>query len=119
MLFRSRAFDGFVRAGGGVLAIHSATASFKGSPAYFEVLGGRFVGQGKWSDVYVYRDGCVPDGKCENIADGKVWIDTTDEQDKQLKRISGKYEINLNGKHLEGTFLAKRHDRRRPLRLCM
>ena len=60
-----------------------------------------------------------PDGKCENMADGKVWIDATDEQDTQLKRISGKYEINLSGKHLEGTFLAKRHDRRRPLRLCL
>ncbi|MGA2964204.1 MAG: hypothetical protein ABSD96_21285 [Candidatus Korobacteraceae bacterium] len=91
--------------------------SYMGFPG--GTFGGKFVGQGKWSDVYVYRDGCVPDGKCENIADGKVWIDTTDEQDKQLKRISGKSEINLNGKHLEGTFLAKRHDRRRPLRLCM
>src|ERR1039458_5355143 len=35
-------------------------------------FGGKYVGQGKWSDVYVYRDGCLPDGKCENIADGKV-----------------------------------------------
>jgi hypothetical protein len=84
-----------------------------------DAMGGRYIGQGKWSNVYVHRDGCVPDGKCESIADGKIWIDTTDEQDAQLKRISGKYEINLNGKHLEGSFLVKRHDRRRPLRLCM
>jgi hypothetical protein len=82
-------------------------------------IGGRYFGQGKWSDIYVFRDGCVPDGKCESIADGRVWIDTTDKQDTEPKRISGKYEINLNGKHLEGTFLAKRHVRRRPLRLCM
>jgi hypothetical protein len=82
-------------------------------------MGGGYIGQGRWSNVYVHRDGCVPDGKCESIADGKVWIDTPDEQDTQVKRISGKYEINLNGKHLEGTFLVKRHDRRHPLRLCM
>ncbi len=91
------------------------------SPTSFPpgTFGGRYFEQGKWSDIYVYRDGCVPDGKCESIADGKVWIDATDKQDTQPKHISGKYEINLNGKHLKGTFLAKLHDRRRPLRLCM
>lgn len=34
----------FVRNGGGVLAVHSATASFKETPAYFDILGGRFIG---------------------------------------------------------------------------
>lgn len=34
----------FVCNGGGVLAIHSATASFKETPAYFDILGGRFIG---------------------------------------------------------------------------
>ena len=34
--------DEFVRRGGGVLAVHSATASFKQEPRYFEILGGRF-----------------------------------------------------------------------------
>jgi hypothetical protein len=82
-------------------------------------LRGDHFGQGKWSDIYVFRDGCVPDGKCESIADGKVWIDATDKQHTQPKRVAGKCEINLNGKHLEGTFLAKRRVRRRSLRLCM
>ena len=82
-------------------------------------IGGRYFGQGKWSDIAVLRDGCVSDGKCVSIADGKVWIDTTDKQDMQPKHISGKYKINLNGMHLEGTFLAKRHVRRGPLRSCM
>ncbi|MCS7282265.1 MAG: ThuA domain-containing protein [Anaerolineae bacterium] len=36
--------DDFVRSGGGVLALHSATASFKDCPRYAEILGGRFVG---------------------------------------------------------------------------
>ncbi|GAB4476617.1 MAG: ThuA domain-containing protein [Anaerolineales bacterium] len=33
--------------GGGILAIHSTTASFKDTPEYFQVLGGRFVEHGK------------------------------------------------------------------------
>lgn len=42
-----RAFRDFVEGGGGVLAVHSATASYKKTPAYFEVLGGRFTGHGR------------------------------------------------------------------------
>lgn len=86
-------------------------------------LGGRYFGQGKWSEVYIYRDGCLPDGKCESIAHGKVWIDTPDTPDAeyvQPKRLSGKYEIDLNGKHLEGRFVAKEHNiSKHPPRLCM
>jgi hypothetical protein len=79
-------------------------------------FGGKCIGQGKWSDVYVFADGCVPDGKCKSIAQGRVWIDAFD---TPPKHISGKYEIKLNGKLIEGTFLAKRHNRKHPLRLCM
>jgi len=70
----------------------------------------------------VYRDGCVPDGKCESIARGKVWIDAWDSSDTggmPPKRISGKYEIDLSGKYLEGRFVAKEHSSKHPLRLCM
>jgi len=81
-------------------------------------MGDRYFGQGKWSDIAVLPDGCVPDGKCESVAHGRVWIDG-DVQDTPPKHISGKYEIKLNGKLLEGTFTAKRHNRKRPLRLCM
>jgi hypothetical protein len=42
-----------------------------------------------------------------------------DTGDREPKRISGKYEIDLNGKHLEGAFVAKRHVSKHPLRLCM
>ena len=38
--------DGYLRKGGGCLAIHSALASFKTEPRYFEILGGRFSGHG-------------------------------------------------------------------------
>jgi hypothetical protein len=83
---------------------------------------GGYLGQGKWSNVHVYSDGCVPDGKCEPIAHGEVWIDawdTSDTGNAPPKRVSGKYEIDLNGKHLEGPFLAKEHTSKHPLRLCM
>ena len=81
-------------------------------------MGGLYIGQGKWSDIYVLRDGCVPDGKCSSIAGGKVWIDAPEGADGTPQRISGKYKINLNGRHLEGPFLVRRRDRKRPLRLC-
>ena len=98
--------------------IDGAPAS--GKLVLFSELGstfdGEYVGQWKWSNIYVFRDGCLPDGKCESIADGRVWIDT---RDALPKRISGKYEIKLNGKLIKGTFFAKKRVRKRPLRLCM
>jgi type 1 glutamine amidotransferase len=39
-------FAQFVNDGGGVLAIHSATASFKKEERYGQILGGRFAGHG-------------------------------------------------------------------------
>jgi type 1 glutamine amidotransferase len=38
--------DQFVNNGGGILAVHAATASFKETRPYFKILGGRFVGHG-------------------------------------------------------------------------
>jgi hypothetical protein len=38
------ALDRFAHAGGGILAVHAATASFKQTPRYTEILGGRFIG---------------------------------------------------------------------------
>jgi hypothetical protein len=79
-------------------------------------FGGEYIGQGKWSDVSVFADGCVPDGKCQSIAHGRVWINALD---TPPKHISGRYEIKLNSKLLEGIFTAERHDRKHPLRPCM
>jgi len=39
-------FEAYLAGGGGVLAIHSPTASFKDQPRFAEILGGRFVGHG-------------------------------------------------------------------------
>lgn len=86
-------------------------------------FGGRYLGQGKWSDVFIFRNGCVPDGRCDSIAHGKVWIDAWDTPsgDDALppKHISGEYEIDLNGQHLKGQFVAKQQEYKCPPRLCM
>lgn len=47
------AFDRFVQNGGGVLAVHSATASFKPTRHYFEILGGRFIGHGPVREIAI------------------------------------------------------------------
>lgn len=38
--------DQYVSAGGGILGVHTATASFKDELAYFKIIGGRFTGHG-------------------------------------------------------------------------
>lgn len=45
------ALDVFVSSGGGLLGIHSATASFKETRHFFEILGGRFTGHGRVEDI--------------------------------------------------------------------
>lgn len=47
--------DAFVSGGGGILAIHSATASFKETNRFFEILGGRFIGHGAVEEIKVKR----------------------------------------------------------------
>lgn len=51
------ALDRFVKRGGGVLAIHGASASFKETPRYFDILGGRFVSHGRVEPYTVFRVG--------------------------------------------------------------
>lgn len=50
-----RRLEAFVKNGGGVLAIHSATASFQGEKHYFEILGGRFTGHGEVGECEIRR----------------------------------------------------------------
>ena len=47
--------DAFVSDGGGILAIHSATASFKEANRFFEILGGRFIGHGAVEEIKVKK----------------------------------------------------------------
>lgn len=48
-----KSLDEYVRRGGGLLAIHSAAASFKEEEDYTALLGGRFVSHGKVGDFRV------------------------------------------------------------------
>jgi uncharacterized protein len=48
-----KCLEDFVSAGGGVLGVHSATASFKQEGRYFDILGGRFVGHGVIEQIEV------------------------------------------------------------------
>ena len=43
--------DKFVQAGGGILALHAATASFKETIPYHDILGGRFIGHGNVAKI--------------------------------------------------------------------
>ncbi len=100
-------------------------SSIDGAPApgklflflYTGFPGINYVPKEKWKDVYVYSNGCIADGKCEVLARGKVCLD--DEALPDASRVSGKYEIELNGQHLRGQFAAKRRDYKHPPRLCM
>lgn len=47
----------FVSVGGGVLSVHSATASFKQEPRYFDILGGRFTRHGAVEEFEVRHCG--------------------------------------------------------------
>ena len=47
--------DDFIQNGGGILAIHAATASFKETLPYFKILGGRFIGHGKVEPLEVTK----------------------------------------------------------------
>jgi type 1 glutamine amidotransferase len=47
--------DDFVHKGGGILAIHAATESYKQTLPYFKILGGRFIGHGKVERFKVER----------------------------------------------------------------
>ncbi len=46
-------FEQYISTGGGVLAIHSATASFMGSSCYMDIIGGRFKDHGPISTFEV------------------------------------------------------------------
>ncbi len=51
------ALDRFVTDGGGLLAVHGASASFKKTPHYFDILGGRFLTHGRIGPYTVLRTG--------------------------------------------------------------
>jgi hypothetical protein len=55
-----------------------------------------------WEDVSAER--CVSVGKCEAATHARIWLDKVGPNDK---RVSGKYDVEFGGEHLEGTFVLK------------
>jgi hypothetical protein len=84
---------------------------YRGFPGFFDDLPGD-----KALDVSVYSKGCSADGKCDAVANGKLWLDA--EHTPGGARISGKYDIDWHGQHLKGQFLARRHENKKPPRIC-
>lgn len=82
--------DGFVTNGGGVLAIHAATASFKETMPYFNILGGRFIGHGKVESFQVKR---VKDGVFDGISDFVV------KDELYIHELEPDIEVHFTAKH--------------------
>jgi hypothetical protein len=59
---------------------------------------------------------CSVDGKCEEATHARVWVN--EEKTTNYKRISGKYEVELNGQRLEGQFVVK-YRKYKPLPICL
>jgi len=55
-----------------------------------------------WEDVSAER--CFSTGKCEAATHARIWLDKGDAKDKH---VSGKYDVDFGGQHLEGKFLVK------------
>jgi hypothetical protein len=75
----------------------------------------------EWQDVSIFPKGCVLDGRCKSIGNGKVWLEKRswlEAENMLAKRIYGKYKLDVNGKHLEGTFTARMRTRPSAYRVC-
>lgn len=80
----------YVMQGGGILAIHAATASFKDTLPYFEILGGRFIGHGPVErfDVEKLKDG---------VFDGIDNFGVTDEL--YIHELNPNIDVHFTAKH--------------------
>jgi hypothetical protein len=65
-----------------------------------------------WEDVFAKR--CFSAGKCEAATHARIWLDKGKPNDKH---VSGKYDVDFGGQHLEGKFLVK-YRKEKTLWLC-
>jgi type 1 glutamine amidotransferase len=84
------ALDTFVSNGGGILGVHTATASFKQQMHYFEILGGRFTGHGEVGDFEVKR---VRDDIFGDIGDFIV------KDELYIHELQPRIDIHFTAKH--------------------
>jgi hypothetical protein len=53
---------------------------------------------------HVHSERCSSAAKCEAATHARIWLD---KGNVKFKRVSGKYDVDFGGQHLEGTFLVK------------
>ena len=82
--------DAFVKNGGGILAIHAATASFKQTLPYFKILGGRFIGHGAVERFQVKR---LESGIFDGLNDFEV------RDELYLHELEPDIEVHFTAKH--------------------
>ncbi|MFZ5857985.1 MAG: ThuA domain-containing protein [Chloroflexota bacterium] len=82
--------DTFVKNGGGILAIHAATASFKQTLPYFKIIGGRFIGHGAVERFKVER---VKDEIFDGIDDFEV------RDELYIHELEPGIEVHFTAKH--------------------
>ena len=79
-----------------------------------------FVPKEIWRDVGVFSTGCKMDGKCAPIARGRIRLESPIEPyGKPGARVSGQFEIDLDGQTLRGHFAVVQRQSRHPARICM
>ena len=86
--------DSFVKNGGGILALHAATASFKKSMPYFKILGGRFIGHKKVEKLQVEKS---EGSKNKSVFDGIVGFVVKDEL--YIHELEPSIEVHFTAKY--------------------
>lgn len=49
---------------------------------------------------------CSNDDKCEDAAEAELWLNKSSEEENQI-RVSGKYKLDVAGRHLVGDFVLR------------
>lgn len=98
-----RAFEQYLLAGGGVLAVHSASASFKQTPRYFEILGGRFVRHGPVKAFQV-SPATSPDATFGGVQSFTLVDELYRHEWDTANRVHFQIEVKENGKVFQEPF---------------
>jgi hypothetical protein len=85
-----------------------------------------YLPEEEWLEISVHPKGCPnrldknshlrEDVKCDAVGHGRLSLDAKHEPGE--KRISGKYDIDFNGQHATGRFVATRREYRDSPRIC-
>lgn len=78
-----------------------------------------YVPANAWENVAIYRDGYTAALHCPVLARGRIQVDNEIPPYGQgVTRVSGKYDFELSGQHLQGRFAAKQRVNKHPPRIC-